>query len=199
MLHCAAAAGSKDMVEFLFNQLGIGSKSLPLIAENGFTVLDAAVKYGNTEVVEFICDKLEIELASFAKGKRTPLHLAAAYGHAGTVELLIRKGAPLAAQDENGITPLFLAARENHPEVIKLLGKRGNPEHQVETRDLLAKNFGNIVFFLTDKVTMTPLHCAAWNGHLEAARALFTHCGASPHTASNCGWARPAFCCKSRP
>ncbi len=51
---------------------------------------------------------------------RTPLHLAAASGHAGIVEYLISKGA-LMSQDTFGNIPIHDALRNQNREIVKLL------------------------------------------------------------------------------
>ena len=50
----------------------------------------------------------------------TPLLLAACYGHANAVELLIQSGADIIAEDKNERTALFLAAEEDRLEVLKV-------------------------------------------------------------------------------
>lgn len=51
---------------------------------------------------------------------RTLLH-AAAEGQDKTVRLLLKKGAPVDAKQQNGETPLFLAVGFNYDEVVKVL------------------------------------------------------------------------------
>ena len=50
----------------------------------------------------------------------TPLLIAACYGHAKAVELLIESGADIMAEDKNERTALFLAAEEDRLEVLKV-------------------------------------------------------------------------------
>lgn len=50
----------------------------------------------------------------------TPLLLAACYGHAKAVELLLNHDADIMAEDKNERTALFLAAEEDRVEVLKV-------------------------------------------------------------------------------
>ena len=58
-------------------------------------------------------------------GGRTPLHLAAAGGHASTVELLLHNNADPSARDTAGRTPLGLAEAAGHADVAALLRAGG--------------------------------------------------------------------------
>jgi ankyrin repeat protein len=52
---------------------------------------------------------------------QTPLHWAASMGKAGSVEVLLKRGANVAVRDGRGMTPLHVVAR--HPYARKLSGK----------------------------------------------------------------------------
>ncbi|XP_041970610.1 poly [ADP-ribose] polymerase tankyrase-1 [Aricia agestis] len=91
----------------------------------------------------------------------SPLHLAAANGHAETCDVLLRAGVSRDARTKVERTPLHLAAHAGHARVVELLLQWGASPH---TKDLLQ---------------MTPLHWAASRGHLEVARALL-RAGADP-------------------
>jgi len=51
----------------------------------------------------------------------SPLHLAAAYGHQGFVELLLHSGADINIKDHTGQTPKHWAARYGKDQLINLL------------------------------------------------------------------------------
>ncbi|HEY7156417.1 MAG TPA: ankyrin repeat domain-containing protein [Gemmataceae bacterium] len=56
--------------------------------------------------------------------KRTPLHLAACWGHVPVAELLMDKEAAVNAEDKDGWTPLHVAVSRAHESVARLLLKR---------------------------------------------------------------------------
>jgi len=86
----------------------------------------------------------------------TPLHLAAFFGHAKIVELLLSRDADVAARSRNpnGNTPLHAALVGNHKLVAGLLIGHG--------ADVNA----------ADAAGWRPLHLAAANNNLDAIKAL---------------------------
>ena len=86
----------------------------------------------------------------------TPLHLAAFFGHAKIVELLLSRDADVTARSRNpnGNTPLHAALVGNHKLVAGLLIGRG--------ADVNA----------ADAAGWRPLHLAAANNNLDAINAL---------------------------
>jgi ankyrin repeat protein len=53
---------------------------------------------------------------------------AADYGHAEVVELLLKSGADVNAQNENGVTAMRLATLKGHTQIILLLQTAGVKE-----------------------------------------------------------------------
>jgi len=76
---------------------------------------------GNSQV----CKKLIQERANVneqgGQSKRTPLHYAAAGGHAGPCSQLIAAGANINMFDNGVQTPLLLAISRNHPDAVKAI------------------------------------------------------------------------------
>lgn len=89
----------------------------------------------------------------------TPLGLAAFFGHADAVQVLLANGAAVDARDESrfGNTPLDAAVAAGHPEVVGALLAAGA---SVNVRDA---------------ADYTPLHKAAENGNAEIVRLLLDH------------------------
>ena len=56
---------------------------------------------------------------------KTPLHFAAAFGHASVARLLLEAGADLNAKDNEGATPLVAAFRNDKDAVAALLLEAG--------------------------------------------------------------------------
>ena len=55
----------------------------------------------------------------------TPLHLAANKGHLSVVQILLKAGCDLDAQDDAEDTALYIAAALNHKKVVKILVEAG--------------------------------------------------------------------------
>lgn len=89
------------------------------------TPLHDAAKFGNVaEVNELLAQRPQLIGARDTSGG-TPLHMAAASGHGGVVEVLVAQGADVNATTSNGVTPLHLAASLGHREVAELLLANG--------------------------------------------------------------------------
>jgi len=91
----------------------------------GATPLSEAARVGNEPVVNVLlqagADPNGIESATSV----TPLHLAAARGHAAIAEALLRHRATVDAADARGETPLCYALREGHTNAAALLRRAG--------------------------------------------------------------------------
>ena len=89
------------------------------------------------------------------KHRRTPLHLAAFFGHSDTVTKLLEYKANLHAGAVDGFTALHFAAQNGHTDTCKVL--------------LMAK--ANIDRS-TDRGMRTALHLAAFKGHQDVMELL---------------------------
>jgi ankyrin repeat protein len=67
--------------------------------------------------------------------KNTPLHAAAAGGHADIALLLIERGADVTIPDAGGHTPLHIAAENGLVDVVKALLARGADPLAVDGED----------------------------------------------------------------
>ncbi len=74
------------------------------------------------ELLEFGCKVNEF---SHPTGRVTPLHIAAQFGNAEIVEMLLQYGADATLQDEHGDTPLDDAIANEQKNVIELLKNHG--------------------------------------------------------------------------
>ena len=83
-----------------------------------------------------------------------PLLWAARNGHGAAVQLLLDRGADVAAENFEGVTALYWAARNGHAAIIEQLLESGA---NCRTKD---------------KLGWTPLHRAAFNGHTEVTCIL---------------------------
>ena len=118
------------------------SEKAPLIPYG--TPLHYAAFCGLHEVVKVLAIERpqDVNSRSFT-GEETPLHLTSREGHVDLSRLLIKHGADVAAQNEDGMTPLHGASGVGHVDVARLLIEHG--------ADVAAQ----------DKDGSTPLHRAS--------------------------------------
>ena len=84
-----------------------------------------AAATGNHEVIErYVADGADIDAKEPAGGS-SPLIVAAVYGQADTVRLLLDKGASLDVRNNDGATPLHVAAFFAHPDAVVALLEQG--------------------------------------------------------------------------
>lgn len=174
-LHYAAAGGHLDVIRLLvgsgadINSPGTkGGTPLQTAAWNKREIavgllLDLGAAWNGSKEVAKVVVEHGADLAEDNGG--TVLHWAPVNEHIAVAELLVEKGAPLEAVDNEGATPLHRAARNNH--------------HVLVTR--IIENGANI-----NSVGHTPLHSATSNEHKEATPALLVG-GADPNIQDNMG------------
>ncbi|MDR2377586.1 MAG: ankyrin repeat domain-containing protein [Puniceicoccales bacterium] len=172
-------------------------------------ILSAKSNDGKTQgqtLLHYVCDQFEDERLALLPlllqkvdedeinapddDQRTPLHLAAKYGHVWACELLLTRGASIGAVDENQQTPLHLAAYNGHADcVAHLLEHRANveatdwdqntPLHWAASNghaDCVARLLEHgAKTEVTDENKRTPLHLAAYNGHADCVACLLEH------------------------
>lgn len=120
-LMLAAHLGNADMVDML---LGAGA-GVELEDDRGWTALimgcyNAELDRGFPEVVALLIRAGANIEKSIGYGLR-PLMLAAGYGEAGVVEVLLGAGAEVRARNEGGRTALQMGTDKNYIDVINLL------------------------------------------------------------------------------
>jgi len=100
----------------------------------------------------------------------TPLHIASREGHDEIVRSLLEHDASLEARNLHGDTPLHDATRNDRLDVVQRL--LGTMLQQTQTSHLVdAKN----------NLGQTPLHASIWCSHIQVAKYLLEHGGASVH------------------
>jgi hypothetical protein len=103
------------------------------------------------------------------KRGKTPVFVAAQWGHAETVRALAAGDADVNTADNDGCTAVYIAAQNGHAETVRALAAGGA---DVNTAD----NDG-----------WTPIYIAAENGHAETVCAL-AECGADANAPSSEGY-----------
>ena len=189
-LHWAASHGDRAMTEML---LVAGANVRATTRINGYTPLFFAAREGSAAVVDALL-KGGADARAASATDSTPLMLAAGAGNIDAVTLLLDAGAEIDAREKaRDQTALMFAAAYDRVEVIKLLTARGaNLELTTRVVDLFeltrddaasnapaprapvpgvdrAYNYNELIGYLGG---MAPLHFAAREGHIEAARAL---------------------------
>ncbi|CAM9810930.1 unnamed protein product [Scytosiphon promiscuus] len=136
-------------------------------------------------------------------GRRTPLHFAAAGGHASMVRALVRAGADVDVEDGDGCTPLHLAVFRGFEGVVTFLVQAGarvdtsdsegeSPLHTASAhgslgmvRAILRGSTEKTLLSPTDNLEMSPLHRAALGGHCEVMNELLRHGSSLSSLAAN--------------
>lgn len=93
-------------------------------SEQARVELGDALRKGDRELVASIIEQRPKLIRARYEKERHPLHLAARWGDAKIVEILLASGADLNAVDEAGNTPLMYAAGKGHVEVTRRLLER---------------------------------------------------------------------------
>jgi uncharacterized protein len=127
-----------------------------LVARGAALSLFEAAAAGEIERVERLVRESPATVNHYSADGWTPLHLAAFFGHAKIVELLLAHGADVTARstNPNGNTPLHAALAANQKMAAGLLIGHG--------ADLNAADAGG----------WRPLHLAAANNNLDSMRTL---------------------------
>ncbi|XP_069693319.1 ankyrin repeat domain-containing protein 16-like isoform X2 [Periplaneta americana] len=159
--------------------------------KDGWTALHVAAKYGDVEITKILLDGQPLLANVKSNNGRYPLHVAALNGHEDIVHLLLDTNATLVSScDDCGSTPLLEACKGGNLCIIQHLLRCGASSSEADAMGLtclhLAAQTGNslTIQFLRDNklisdinipakfMNVTPLHCAARAGQLEAVRIL---------------------------
>jgi len=94
----------------------------------GSTPLMVAAEDGKVECMEVLLALENVSVNGQGPDNRTPLHVAATWGHDAAIDLLIKHKASVNGQDNHGNTPLHEACKKNKLGAVKhLMGAGADP------------------------------------------------------------------------
>lgn len=161
LLGAGAAGGSEEVVSALLKAGGNGDVNVPLPGYTNACALHVAVALDAEGVARALL-LAGADVHAIDNLMRTPLHLAAEYGHHHQAANLLSQGARLDTKDARGMTPLHLAVEIGYPEIVSVLLE------------------GGASIDLRDGRWRMPLFTAIKGNHLEVAHMLLI-AGADPN------------------
>ena len=136
-------------------------------------ILEAS-ETGDVSVLAVALPSLSVSVDSTGPDGDTALHLAALYGHAQCVQMLLGAGANVAVRDADGGTPLHDACAGGFEAIVGMLLAAAGPAGASEVANA------------RDGDDETPLHMAARGGYPGIVRMLLA-AGAKADTKSAAG------------
>lgn len=117
----AAFSGDKGRVQLLIDKAKNSKELVNSVDNSGYTALHYAARNGHEDICRILLQYGGLIDAPTRSAKSTPLHKAAAAGKERTVIFLIKNGARLDLQDDDGKTALHKAAENKNQNLIKIL------------------------------------------------------------------------------
>ena len=167
-----AQEGHLDIVKYLCEQ-GANKEAR---SDLGATPLLLAAYFGHLCVVKYLCEQGADKEARDNRDK-TPLACAARKGHISVVMALVEHGARKFPRSLDGTTPLHSAVDEGNLGMVKYLCEQG-ANLEAKTKVSMVQKLGSWpaqqhpAKGLKDVGGQTPLHIAAYHGHLPVVKYL---------------------------
>uniref|UniRef100_A0AAQ6ADK0 Ankyrin 1, erythrocytic b n=1 Tax=Amphiprion ocellaris TaxID=80972 RepID=A0AAQ6ADK0_AMPOC len=165
-LYMAAQENHLEVVKFLLENGA--NQSLP--TEDGFTPLAVALQQGHENVVALL-----INYGTKGKVRLPALHIAARNDDTRTAAVLLQNDPNPDVLSKTGFTPLHIAAHYENMSVAQLLLNRGANVNFTPKVSLSHMVLILISYLLSVQDELTPLHCAARNGHVRIIEILLEH------------------------
>ncbi|XP_048242829.1 ankyrin repeat domain-containing protein 17-like [Haliotis rufescens] len=147
----AVLKGHSAVFELLVSE---GSDLSP-VSSNNNNILHEACVGGDVSIVNYIISKGVVAINSRGKYDRTPVMVAAEFGHTNVLELLVREGGDVNVRSSEGNTILHAACLGGHVSMVC---------HVLSTTRVNVNARG--------KKGRSPLMLAAWMGHQEVFELL---------------------------
>ncbi|XP_067658334.1 ankyrin repeat domain-containing protein 50-like [Haliotis asinina] len=142
----AAEKGHRDV----FNLLVREGADVSLVDENRNNILHVSCIGGHVDIVKYVLSLKVADINSRGHYGRTPVMMAARFGHRDVFDLLVREGADVSLVDENRNNILHVACIGGHADMVK---------------HVLSKKVADINS--RDQYGRTPVMMAAENGHRD--------------------------------
>ncbi|XP_048253945.1 ankyrin repeat domain-containing protein 50-like, partial [Haliotis rufescens] len=152
-LHLAAREGHREVFELVVDK---GSDT-SLEDINGDNILHLACIGGNVEIVKYILSQNIVDINNRGMYERTPLMVAALFGHREAFELVLDKGGDTSLVDTCDVNILHLACIGGNVAIVKYI---------------LSQNFVDINS--RGKIGRTPVMVAAAEGHIDLCYLLIS-------------------------
>uniref|UniRef100_K3WBA4 Uncharacterized protein n=1 Tax=Globisporangium ultimum (strain ATCC 200006 / CBS 805.95 / DAOM BR144) TaxID=431595 RepID=K3WBA4_GLOUD len=136
-LHIASHKGHAKVVELLLNNNAVSN----LPDDEGNTALHCAINMETVEVLLNSAYKTNPNIPN--RRGQTPLHVAAARGHVGIVDLLIRNGAQQDIVDDQGQSAFHVAAANGHTSVALILLRENESFERAQSHRRESEKLGN--------------------------------------------------------
>jgi ankyrin repeat protein len=113
--------------------------SIKEIDEDGLSAIDIAIKFKREDIIHF-CMKSGLDINETHRPSGiTPIVLASCFSNTAIVELLLKYGAEINAQDGNGMSAKDYARKLGQKKMVTFLHKRGARHNRYPETDELQK------------------------------------------------------------
>ncbi len=135
LLHAACHSGNLPVVEYLFGR----ELSLTAITNGNETLIHYAVASGNAALLQWLIDSKQIDINAKDTFGETALHRATQQNNRDVVELLVRNGADITIQNNDGKRASELAITMGYQDLIPYLL---NPKDEFFQKIQAMHNYG---------------------------------------------------------
>ncbi|XP_046546810.1 ankyrin repeat domain-containing protein 50-like [Haliotis rubra] len=114
-LMAAAEGGHRDVLDLLISKGG----DVSLVDDYNNNILHVVCIGGNADIVKYVLSKHVVDINSRGEYGRTPVMIAARWGHKGVFDLLVSRGGDVALVSDHGDNILHVACYGGHVDMVK--------------------------------------------------------------------------------